>query len=420
MIGNGIAANIASSAPPTSTRYSELWTSAIGKAERRRRTEPSEAREYLYHLKDLLEGGGESTRARRRRDDDDDDDDDEGATAAASAWNHPPTFAPPPPLWEDGSSSPSPPPRATPRLSLPPEPHYDDGGAGYEYAASLEEIASSMPRQLAVSGAAVPRGGNARAAGNRNQYSVLDEGDDEDSENDVSDEGGFVRDRPSSTQRTNRNGGIDYSCYRGSETTPPVAMSVRRILLRVHCSLAEIHSSLAVECSRTRPVARWIEGADEFQAAYATLLSGQEIIDEEHALLMQAMEVISAMDRRRRGNGDGELERLRGEIRERQEVIGEDSRVASVPLAYFSESRDRYVRAAEARVAHLEGRLYENNSARREVMQKMGDRWRNNPAPRMDYAERRRLMERELDDALEGMNRTRGMNVGEFGAISPY
>jgi hypothetical protein len=124
---------------------------------------------------------------------------------------------------------------------------------------------------------------------------------------------------------------------------------------------------------------------------------------EEHAWLVQIMESISLLDE---GNYH---------ISERQKCIDLDSEVVSVPLAYFSVSKDKYVHAAQSRIAYIEDKLFENNATRDEIMRAMGSRWKNNPHPSNNYADRKRALERELDEALEGMNRTQRMDVEGMG-----
>ena len=41
----------------------------------------------------------------------------------------------------------------------------------------------------------------------------------------------------------------------------------------------------------------------------------------------------------------------------------------------------------------------------------MGEAWKGRHGGSGDYAEKRKEMEKELDEALEGMNRTRGMGT---------
>ncbi|KAL7520065.1 hypothetical protein ACHAWX_004814 [Stephanocyclus meneghinianus] len=341
---------------------SEIWLAAISKAEKRKRHDSPDAVDYLIHLKSLLLGDpGESNRAR---------------------WNEPPNFAPPLPLWENTRS----------KFDQYAQLERDEINSD----ALIDEIASSMP-MLAVNNQSYNR------AANKNHYSVLTGEDDDDDE--VSDEE-IVYHPPSSRQA---NGNVHEknettTRWRDDVSSSEKEMSMRRILLRVYCSLAEIHSNWAVECSKSR---KWTDGADEFENAFTTLRCGQEIIDEEHAWLAQIMETISLLDQ-----GNSQTERLKHEMNERQKCIDLDSEVVSVPLAFFSVSKEKYLHAAQSRIAYLEGKLFENNASRNDIMTKMGSRWKNNPHPSNDYADRRKLLEKELDEALEGMNRTQKMDVG--------
>jgi len=179
-------------------------------------------------------------------------------------------------------------------------------------------------------------------------------------------------------------------------------MSTQRILLRIYCSLAEIHSTKAVNCSKSRP-AEWILGADEFTSAHIILRSGHLIMDKQHAKLLQVSEAMEFL------TNPQEVARLNRIVRERQEAIDFDSQVIDVPFDYFLVSKDKYIHAAEVRIKTLEDKLFEDWNAREEIKNAMGDAWRGRHGGSGEYAEQRKEMEKELDEVLEGMNRTRGM-----------
>ncbi|KAL3798027.1 hypothetical protein HJC23_012318 [Cyclotella cryptica] len=339
--------------------HSEIWLAAISKAEKRKRNDSTDALDYLLHLKTLLLGGpDQSNRA---------------------SWNEPPNFAPPLPVWENTIS----------KLHQYGQLKRDM----LDSDALIDEIASSMP-MLSVNNQS-----NNRTAYS-NHYSVL-HGESDDDE--VSDE--EIVYHPPSSGQTNRSAAYNAtSTRRGDDPlSSETEMSIRRILLRVYCSLAEIHSSWAVECSKSR---KWTDGADEFENAFTTLRCGQEIIDEEHAWIAQIMETISLLDQ-----GNSKAVQLKYEMNERQKCVDLDSEVVSVPLAFFSVSKEKYMHAAQSRIAYLESKLYENNASREDIMAKMGSRWKNNPHPSNDYASRRKALEKELGEAIEGMNRTQRMDV---------
>jgi len=179
-------------------------------------------------------------------------------------------------------------------------------------------------------------------------------------------------------------------------------MSTQRILLRIYCSLAEIHSTKAVNCSKSRP-AEWIRGADEFESAHIILRSGHLIMDKQHAKLLQVSEAMELL------TNPQEVARLNRIVRERKEAIDFDSQVIDVPFDYFLVSKDKYIHAAEVRIKTLEDKLFEDWNAREEIKNAMGDAWKGRFGGKGDYAEKRKEMEKELDEVLEGMNRTRGM-----------
>ena len=392
----------------TETTNSEIWLTAISTAEHRRRNDARDAAGYLGHLKQLLQRHNDGSSSRNNR--------------MAPQWNNPPTFYPPPPRWDRGLD------RGLVRNIE--QRHAQNDGYGTQNNindedALVDEIASSMMPQLTVS---TP---TRSSTTNQNQYSVFDDGNDDehddDSDNEIEGEE-IVYNTPRMQQQQRRRGNNNNNRSNNREDTSSYHqynnnnqyhhaddessknMSMRRILLRIYCSLAEIHSSYALECSRSHPT-QWIEGADEFQIAYNILRSGQEIIDEEHALLMQVVETISLLSMDGSSSTAARLE-LEKVVNERQIGLSDDSRVVSVPLAYFTTSRDKYIAAAQSRIATLEDKLYQDWTTRQEIMNKMGDRWKNNPRPNYSHYEARKRMEKELDDCLEGVNRTRMMEVG--------
>lgn len=335
---------------------SELWIAAISNAEHQKNYDSSTAVDYLLHLKELL------------------------TSQDQSQWNKVPFFPPPRPIWENATNGFYP-------EAIDPYTYLQRSMANQDDA-FVDQIASSMT-MLNVGNDAY-----SRTTPVSNHYAVFDD--------DLSDEE-IVYNPPNHT----------HSCNNASHTSnEPVSsadkeMSMRRILLRVYCSLAEMHSRWAVECSKNR---RWADGADEFENAYNILRSGQEIIDEEHASLAQMMEMMETID--------GDTARLERDINERQKCIDLDSAVVSVPLSFFTLSQNKYVHAAQSRIRFLENKLYENTSSRDEIKARMGSRWKTNPHPSNDYAERRKALEKELDEALDGVNRTQRMNVGGMGRRS--
>jgi hypothetical protein len=339
---------------------SELWLAAIGKAEQQKRYDSASSVDYLLHLKDLLAGFDQSNRAR---------------------WNEPPHFPPPNPLWENATNGFCP-------ETFDPYAHLQRNMGNSTF---VDEIASSIS-MIHVGNPPYTTSANA------NHYSIFNADGDDDDDDDLSDEE-IVYEPPNTNSNPNRT--------QRNASSSDKDMSMRRILLRVFCSLAEIHSSWAVQCSRDR---KWSNGADEFENAYTTLRSGQEIIDEEHALLAQITETMSRLDDRNR-----QAARLERDMEERQKCIDLDSEVASVPLAFFSVSQGKYVHAAQSRIAYLEDKLFESNTARDEIMARMGSRWKTNPHPSNNYADRKKALEKELDDALDGMNRTQRISVSGMG-----
>ena len=128
-------------------------------------------------------------------------------------------------------------------------------------------------------------------------------------------------------------------------------------------------------------------------------------MDKQHAKLLQVSEAMEFL------TNPQEVARLNRIVRERQEAIDFDSQVIDVPFDYFLVSKDKYIHAAEVRIKTLEDKLFEDWNAREEIKNAMGDAWKGRFGGKGDYAEKRKEMEKELDEALEGMNRTRGMGT---------
>ena len=117
-------------------------------------------------------------------------------------------------------------------------------------------------------------------------------------------------------------------------------------------------------------------------------------------------------------NSNSEAVRIELDINEMQKRIDSDTEVASVPLDFFSVSQNKYVHAAQSRISYIEDKLFETNTTRHEIMARMGSRWKNNPHPSNEYADKKKTLERELTEALDGMNRTQRMDVSSLGGAS--
>ena len=231
---------------------------------------------------------------------------------------------------------------------------------------------------------------------NTNHFAVFNDEEDED-DDDVG--GDTIVYQTQQQQQNERVRATNNNNHQSSKN-----MSTQRILLRIYCSLAEIHSTKAVNCSKSRP-AEWIMGSDEFESAHIILRSGHLIMDKQHAKLLQVSEAMEFL------TNPQEVTRLNRIVRERQEAIDFDSQVIDVPFDYFLVSKDKYIHAAEVRIKTLEDKLFEDWNAREEIKNAMGDAWKGRFGGKGDYAEKRKEMEKELDEALEGMNRTRGMGT---------
>lgn len=363
--------------PLAPTSHSEAWLAAIADGETTTRgpgggggggghDASSDAIDRLLRLRDALQGIGRE------------------------GWDEPPAFPPPPPAWEQQSQQ--------QQLQQQPSGNfYVDRGTGN----GLDPYAFQSPRAWGHHDDAPLAGPTpvAPPSNNRNAYAAFEEDDSDDE----APEGERGR---SGDALNNGNGpGRRDEIKKGDGAAN---MSVRRILLRAHCSLAEAHSRRALDCVSDR---RWTAGADECEAAFVAARRGQEILDEEHALLAQVVELLQVPDVR----DHADVERVQLDVAERQGGVDEDSGAASVMLSHFVRSRDRYLHAARERIAFLEDKLCRDQEARQEVRSRMGSRWRSNPSPSNTYAERRKAMEAELDEALAGVNRTTGMNVDGMG-----
>lgn len=201
---------------------SELWLEAIGKTEQRQSFDSVSAVNYLVLLKDLLIGGPDQNHR--------------------ASWNQPPHFPPPHPIWENVTNS-----------------SYTTGTVNNSYTQlqTMSANVDTLAEPISIASSINPNGAGHQLHNNpsSNLYSVFNLEDD-----DISDEE-IVYDPHSNNRLVSRQSrdNVPSSC---------VAMSIRRILLRVYCCLAEIHSSWAVEYSKNR---KWTNGADEFEHAYVTL-----------------------------------------------------------------------------------------------------------------------------------------------------
>ena len=141
-----------------------------------------------------------------------------------------------------------------------------------------------------------------------NHFAVFNDEEDEDDEDIGGDTIVYQTQQQQQNERAHNNNNHQSSTN----------MSTQRILLRIYCSLAEIHSTKAVNCSKSRP-AEWILGADEFASAHIILRSGHLIMDKQHAKLLQVSEAMEFL------TNPQEVARLNRIVRERQEAIDFDS-----------------------------------------------------------------------------------------------
>ena len=321
---------------------------------------------YLKHLRNLLEGNTEQ-------------------------FDHLPNFNPPPPRWDadllkelegmvrfPGNGS----------LGVKQQ---QEGAAGGEGQVGRNGSRNQNPSRL-------------------NRYSAFDSDDEDDDDDDASSENddNELSDEEIVFQPTNP-ASLSATVASTGQRRKRIKMAMRRILVRILASQADIHAHIAIEHSRARPVARWLDGADAYEVSFNVLTSGQLIIDTQYAKLLQEQEDmndavgISPRDTKR----IAALERKKADL-------ADDSEIIAVSLSSFVRNRERYISAANSRIEYLESRLYQNQQSREEVRQAMGERWVNNPNAKGDYAERKRRMEDELRQAQQGVERIGRMNLEQM------
>ena len=149
-----------------------------------------------------------------------------------------PTTYPPKPRWE--------------RYNGDSTSNHNTFNFNAEESSATAALINGMP-QLTIST-------NNGTSNNTNHFAAFNDDEDEDDD----DVGGDTIVYQTQQQQQNANNNNHQSSKN---------MSAQRILLRIYCSLAEIHSTKAVNCSKSRP-AEWMLGADEFQSAHIILRSG--------------------------------------------------------------------------------------------------------------------------------------------------
>lgn len=163
---------------------------------------------------------------------------------------------------------------------------------------------------------------------------------------------------------------------------------VRYLLVRAECGYAECIRNTAVEAGKNR---EWRFVPDRWQEAYDLINRTLTDTDEWWAILLVANDNHPPVERLQDGHSHLQLSEL----------------FQSLTILEESTERERQeaLRHLEKNLKHVQAKLDPLKDSRQDAMNAMGKkRWDNNPTPKMDYAEKMRLLaveEKELQYALQ-------------------
>jgi len=201
-----------------------------------------------------------------------------------------------------------------------------------------------------------------------------------------------------------------------SSSPAPAPMNSRRILIRILTTLSEIHAAKAYRLGKSR---EWVTGANLYAVSYDHVNNALSLADEQYAQLVELLELLnhySAMNEVNDNSNDGErmtIRTMKQQIEQKKHNISKDSNVVHISITQFASDIKLYTAMAKKRITQLQNRLRPQWDTRDEVKNRIGlERWRNNPNPKNEHADRRREDEEELGACVSAMETVDGFDGG--------
>jgi len=171
------------------------------------------------------------------------------------------------------------------------------------------------------------------------------------------------------------------------EVGPSGDRQARYLLLQGLCLQAELLRAEAAEFWSSKSPGRWSLQAEKLRQAYELVAKAMgDRIDWWDALAQHEEDPSGPLPF--------------GHVLESLHWLSE---AMNLEMTTLGEMKTRALQAAEQRLAFLERKLNPMQEERDGVRSSMGDKWKNNPAPKMTYAERIALLKAEQADVLAAM-----------------
>lgn len=178
----------------------------------------------------------------------------------------------------------------------------------------------------------------------------------------------------------------DYFLDEEANTGTP--MVNRRLLIRLVTLQSEILACEATQCRFMDPP-RWLQGVDLYENSLERLNFGMYLADSEYA-------------------------RLKQENEHAESVMAEDASIVQVANGRLIQQRDMYRKAAETAARKIRSVLEPQWQSRNEVKNKMGDRWYNNPSPKLDHWHMREEDEMRLKEIERAIQRLDALDIRHY------
>jgi len=177
-------------------------------------------------------------------------------------------------------------------------------------------------------------------------------------------------------------------------------ISVRRLLLRVWSSKADLLAWLGSDCRTTKA---WKEGSMYFAQAVTQMNTALQAADTEISKwFMYNIECNDQMFVMQSPS----MKALSGHL-----DLVEDADIIAVGVQQLVRGRDRFIYSAERQKSILEKKLEPQWRSRDEAKKRLGDRWYRNPAPSNTHAIRRERLEKELKEICYALKQVQELDA---------
>ena len=151
-------------------------------------------------------------------------------------------------------------------------------------------------------------------------------------------------------------------------------MDARRLLIRILTSQSEVYAAQALQLRHAK---QWMAGAQLYTCSLAKIHQAIELADSKICQWLQHQQPQSSSPH----------------------SLVQDASIVQVAIESLTTGRDKYLMEAEKLQASILRQLEPQWKSRDDAKARMGNtKWHNNPAPKYDYAAKRRDLEAQLRD----------------------